>query len=144
MPDDTVRAAGPAALPAGRYGRTLTPEQRRRRILLAALVAAVLGLATTVWVGAAVLRVPVRTQDTGFAVIDDGAVDVTFVVVKDPASAVRCRVRALSPSFAEVGARDVTIGAGPHRSVEVTTRVATSERATTGLVQHCAPVDRPG
>jgi hypothetical protein len=142
VPEESARAE-PAAAPAGRYGPAVTPVQRRRRILVTAAVAAVLGIATVVWAGSAVVGVPVRTQDVGFRVVDDGAVDVTFIVVREPGAVVRCRVRALSPSFAEVGARDVTVAATPHRSVEVTTRVATSERATTGLVQRCRPVGDP-
>lgn len=142
MPDAT-RPAGSATPLGDRYGRVLAPAQRRRRLVLVAVLTAAIGLVATAWVGAAVLRVPVRTQDAGFHVVDDAAVDVTFVVVKDPGAVARCRVRALSPGFAEVGARDVVVGASAYRSVQVTTRVATSERATTGMVQSCRVASEP-
>ena len=136
-------ATNPEAAPDDRYGPTHSPAQRRRRVLVAVVVAAVLGLGATIWVSAGVLSVPVRTQDAGFAIVDDGAIDVTFFVNKAPDAVARCRVHALNPSFAEVGALDVTIGASDSRSVRVTVRVATSERATTGLVQRCWIVTEP-
>jgi hypothetical protein len=133
----------PAGLPADRYGALPTPLQRRRRLRIAVVAAVLLAVLTLVWVGRAVLAVPVRTQDVGFAVVDDSAVDVTFIVGATPGSVVQCRLRALSPSFAEVGVRDVVIGPMAHASVQVTTRVATSERATMGQVQRCERVDGP-
>lgn len=144
MPDSTapvgsarepsVSAAGP---PEDRYGRIRTPAERARRVRLAALVAATLGLLALLWVGSTVFRVQVRAQDTGFAVLDDQAVDVSFVVTKPPGATAECRVRALSPSFAEVGVKDVRIGPSADDAVTVTVRLATSEPATTGVVQTC-------
>lgn len=129
--------------PGDRYGRRRTPAQRRRRAVVAAVVAAAVGLSTVIWAAFGVMRVPVRTQDAGFAIIDDAAIDVTFIVAKAPEAVAQCRVRALNPSFAEVGARDVLIGAGEDRSVQVTARIATSERATTALVQGCRIIAGP-
>ncbi len=127
---------GPAPAP-DRYGPIPSPQQRRRKVVIAAVVAAVLGLGSLIWLGAGVLAVPVRTQDAGFAIVDDGAVDVTFFVNRAPGTAVTCRVHALNHAFAEVGARDVRVAASESSSVRVTVRLATSELATTGLVQRC-------
>jgi hypothetical protein len=129
--------------PDDRYGRVPTPAQRRRRAVVAAVVAAAVGLGTVVWTAFGVLNVPVRTQDAGFAIIDDAAIDFTFIVAKAPGAVAQCRIRALNPSFAEVGARDVLIGASEDRSVQVTARIVTSERATTALVQACRLVAAP-
>lgn len=126
-----------------RYGRRRTPLRRRRAVVIGIVATALLGVAVVVWVAVGLARVPVSTQDVGFSVIDETAVDVRFVVMRDPAATVRCRVHALSPSFAEVGVRDVLVGPSRDASVLVTTRVATSERATTGLVQRCSVVAGP-
>jgi hypothetical protein len=129
-----------ASLLAERYGgRRSGPS----RVGVAAIVAVVAGLALLAWVGWGIMRVPVRTQDTGFEIVDESAIDVSFVVVRDPGSTVACRVRALGASFAEVGAADVTVGPSGTRAVEVTTRVATSSPATTGVVQSCEVVPEP-
>lgn len=134
--------ADPDALPTDRYGHVLSPAERRRRVRLTAVVAAALGLLALVWVGSSLFAVQVRTQDTGFVVVDEQTVEVSFLVSKPPASRVQCRVRALSPSFAEVGVRDVQVGPSADDTVAVTTRLATSEPATTGLVQRCRLLER--
>ncbi len=123
---------------ADRYGRSAGPR-RRRTTILTAVVAGVVGLAAVVWLAAGQLSVPVHTMDVGFSIVDDTAIDVTFDVVKAPETTVVCRVRALSPSFAEIGVRDVVVGPSAERASRVTVRVATSGLATTGLVQRCDP-----
>ena len=120
-----------------RYGRTPDSRQRRRRTVVIAVVVAALGLATVVWLAIGAFSVPVRTMDRGFDIVDATAIDVTFVVVKDAGATVTCRVHALNPSFAEVGVKDVLVGPAEEAAVQLTTRVATSELATTGLVQWC-------
>lgn len=124
-----------------RYGPGLDARQRRRRTVAIAVVVAVLGLATVVWLAVGAFSVPVRTMDRGFDIVDETAIDVTFVVVKDAGATVTCRVHALNPSFAEVGVKDVLVGPAEDAAVQVTTRVATSELATTGLVQWCEVVE---
>lgn len=127
---------------AERYGAGGT-HRRVTPLRVAAVLVALAGLALVTWVGVGIMQVPVRTQDAGFEIVDDAAIDVTFLVVRDPTATLTCRVHALSPSFAEVGAKDVTIGPSPDRALRVTTRVATSERATTGMVQACEVVPAP-
>jgi hypothetical protein len=147
MMDEHLRAESGSTAgrvpPSDRYGRTRTPAERRRRAVVAAVVAAALGLGTVIWAAFGVVNVPVRTQEAGFAIIDDATIELTFVVAKAPAAVARCRIRALNPSFAEVGARDVLIGASEFGSVQVTAQIATSERATTALVQECRVVAGP-
>ncbi len=138
--EDGSPAAGTP--PSDRYGRPTTPA-RRRRAVVAAVVAAALGLGTVIWSAFGVVTVPVRTQETGFTIIDDAAIELSFVVAKAPSAVAQCRIRALNPSFAEVGARDVLIGASEFGSVQVTARIATSERATTALVQDCRVLADP-
>jgi hypothetical protein len=126
---------------ADRYGRQ--PRAARRpglRWVVAAVTVA--GLALVAWVGYGILSVPVRTQDAGFEIVDATAIDVTFVVVRDPDATVTCRVRALSPSFAEVGVKDVLVGPGEEATAAVRVRVTTSEAATTGVVDSCTVVGR--
>lgn len=130
-----------AALLAQRYGGA--PRPGRSRVAVVAVVVAAVGLLALAWVGWGIMTVPVRTQDAGFAIVDETAVDVTFVVVRDPDATLVCRVRALSEGFAEVGAVDVTVGPSEDRTVTVTTRVATSAPATTGVVQACDVVAEP-
>jgi hypothetical protein len=127
---------------AARYGRRATPGRRGAVGWVAAAVA-LGGLALLAWVGWGILHVPVRTQDTGFEIVDETAVDVMFVVVRDPEATVSCRVRALSPSFAEVGIKDVLVRPGGQAAAHVRVRVGTSEAATTGVVQSCRVVDAP-
>jgi hypothetical protein len=126
---------------AERYGRGPDEGQRRRRTVAIAVVVALLGLAAVVWLAFGAFSVPVRTMDRGFDIIDATAIDVTFVVVKDAEATVTCRVHALNPSFAEVGVKDVLVGPAEDSAVQLTTRVATSELATTGLVQWCEVVE---
>lgn len=135
--DGALRRASEADLLAERYGKAPGAPQRRRRTVAAAVIAGVLGLAAVVWLGIGRLSVPVEAVDVGFSIVDATAVEVTFDVVKDPEATVVCRVRALNPSFAEIGVRDVQVGPTPERVSRVTARVATTELATTGLVQWC-------
>lgn len=132
-----VRQTSEAGVLATRYGQVPSSQQRRRRTVAAAVIVGVLGLAAVVWLGTGRLAVPVEAVDVGFSIVDATAVDVTFDVVKDPEATVVCRVRALNPSFAEIGVRDVLVGPTPERVSRVTARVATTELATTGLVQWC-------
>jgi hypothetical protein len=48
-----------------------------------------------------------------------------------------CTVTALSKNFAEVGAVDVEVDADSSRTTRHTVTIATTELATTGIVDHC-------
>jgi hypothetical protein len=130
----------PARPPAGRYGPE--PSARRRRLAVVALVvAALVGLAVVVVVGIRVASVPVRQDVVGFDVVDSERVDVTFEVSMEPGTAARCTVDALADSYAQVGTVDVTVGPVETLESRWTVSVATSELATTGVVESCRVVE---
>ncbi|MCP2264447.1 DUF4307 domain-containing protein [Promicromonospora thailandica] len=82
-------------------------------------------------------RDPVTFTDVGFSVASAEEVDVTFDVSMPPGTAAVCTVTALSRSYAEVGAVDVEVGPAQERTTRHTVTIATTELATTGLVDHC-------
>jgi hypothetical protein len=82
-------------------------------------------------------RDPVTFTDVGFYVVSPEEVEVTFDVSMPPETEAVCTVTALSPSFAEVGAIDVEVGPDAARTTRHTVTVATTELATTGVVDHC-------
>lgn len=149
MPESSGAVGGPtqrpvgrdAVPPADRYGPVRTASERRRRRRWAAAGAGGIGLLALLWVGSTAVRVHVEARDTGFVIVDEQTVEVSFVVTKPPDATVLCRVRALSPSFAEVGVVDVPVGPSTGDTVPVTVRLATSEPATTGVVQACRLID---
>jgi hypothetical protein len=135
-----ARADGPLRPPAGRYGPE--PTVRRRRLAIAGIaLAAVVGLAVAVVIGLRSASTPVRFQDVGFKVVSSEQVDVTFDVFMDPGTSARCTIDALAESYAQVGTVDVTVGPVDTGESRWTVSVATSELATTGVVDSCTPVE---
>ncbi|WP_435736773.1 DUF4307 domain-containing protein [Cellulosimicrobium sp. PMB13] len=130
----------PARPPAGRYGPE--PTERRRRLAIAAIAAlAVVGLAIVVAIGVRFASQPVRHKLVGFDVVSSERVDVTFEVSMEPGTTAVCTVDALAESHAQVGALDVTVGPVDSLESRWTVSVATSELATTGVVESCRVVD---
>ncbi|MFD2793305.1 DUF4307 domain-containing protein [Promicromonospora vindobonensis] len=82
-------------------------------------------------------RDPVTFTDVGFSVTSAEAVDVTFDVSMPPGTEAVCTVTALSKSYAEVGAVDVEVGPDSARTTRHTVTIATTELATTGVVDSC-------
>jgi len=106
------------------------------RIAVALALAA--GVAIAAWFTIADTRSdPVTFADVGFSVVGPEAVDVTFDVSMPPGTAAVCTVTALSRNFAEVGAVDVEVGPDTARTTRHTVTIATTELATTGVVDHC-------
>lgn len=130
------------APPEGRYGPV--PTARRRRWTVAALGAgAALGVAFVVWLGVINASPPVSWKDVGFSVDGDAGVEVQFDVMRaDPSLPAQCRVQALNKYYAQVGV--VTVDVPPARlgAQRLSATVATSEEATTGLVESCWLVDQ--
>ena len=62
---------------------------------------------------------------------------MTFDVSMPPGTEAVCTVTALSKNFAEVGAVDVEVGPDAARTARHTVTIATTELATTGVVDHC-------
>jgi hypothetical protein len=82
-------------------------------------------------------RDPVTFTDVGFSVTSPEEVDVTFDISMPPGTEAVCTVTALSRNFAEVGAVDVEVGPDTARTTRHTVTIATTELATTGVVDHC-------
>jgi hypothetical protein len=122
--------------PAGRYGPEPTPA--RRRLTIAGIVAtAVVGVGITVWIGLGQAATPVRYETFGFKVVSSEQVDVTIQVSMKPGTQARCTIDALSENFAQVGTVDVVVGPNDQLEGRTTVSVATSELATTGIVESC-------
>jgi hypothetical protein len=105
-----------------------------------AAIAAVLATALLAWLGIRLFRDPVQWQDVGFSIAGPESIDVTFQVTKDPGATVRCQVKALNESFAEVGVLPVDVGPSSGRVQRLTVTVRTAELAVTGTVDTCSVV----
>lgn len=114
----------------------------RPKLSVGARIAVALALAAGVAIAAwftivDTQRDPVTFTDVGFSVVSVEEVEVTFDVSMPPGTEAVCTVTALSRSFAEVGAVDVEVGADAARTTRHTVTIATTELATTGVVDHC-------
>ena len=122
--------------PVGRYGPA--PTAARRRLTIAGIVAAaVVGVGITIWIGLGQASTPVRYDDFGFKVVDSEQIDVTFQVSMEPGTQAECTIDALAESYAQVGTVDVVVGPNDQLEGRYTVSVATSELATTGIVESC-------
>jgi len=108
---------------------------------VAIAVLAAVGLAVVVVIGLRYASEPVRHKVVGFDVVDSERVDVTFELSMDPGTTARCTIDALAESYAQVGTLDVTVGPVDTLESRWTATVATSELATTGVIESCAVVD---
>ena len=105
---------------------------------IAVAVALAAGVAIAAWFTIVdTQRDPVTFTDVGFSVTSAEAVEVTFDVSMPPGTEAVCTVTALSKNFAEVGAVDVEVDADAARTTRHTVTIATTELATTGVVDHC-------
>ena len=105
---------------------------------IATALALTVGIATAAWFTIVdTRRDPVTFADVGFSVKSPERVDVTFDVSMPPRTEAVCTVTALSKSFAEVGAVDVEVGPAEIRTTRHTVTIATTELATTGVINHC-------
>src|SRR5690625_6946867 len=98
----TTDDADARAALADRYGLTTDAATRRRRRVLLLVLAAV---AVAAFVVLAVISTDdaVHTDDVAFSVVDDSAVEVTFVAHMDPGTPAECTVLALDYRFNHVG-----------------------------------------
>jgi predicted hotdog family 3-hydroxylacyl-ACP dehydratase len=114
----------------------------RPKLSVGARIAVALALAAGVAIAAwftivDTQRDPVTFTDVGFSVVSPEEVEVTFDVSMPPGTEAVCTVTALSKNFAEVGAVDVEVAADAARTTRHTVTIATTELATTGVVDHC-------
>jgi len=108
-----------------------------------AWVAAGLALLTagTVWYALQFADEPVRWQDVGFSVESPTEATATYDVYLYDDTDAECTVRALNQSFAEVGVATQRVSLADGEQQRVTTRIVTTEVATTATVQGCVPVE---
>ena len=105
---------------------------------IAVILALAAGVALAAWFTIVdTQRDPVTFTDVGFSVSSAEAVEVTFDVSMPPGTEAVCTVTALSRNYAEVGAVDVEVGPDTARTARHTVTIATTELATTGIVDHC-------
>jgi Domain of unknown function (DUF4307) len=103
-----------------------------------ATISILLGCAMAVWFGlASTLGLPSWT-DLGYRVIDDKAVDVTYLVSRPIGRDVTCVIQAMDRSFGTAGLVEVHVPGSDTSSVKRTTRVRTTTRAVTGVVKSCS------
>lgn len=98
----------------------------------------VLGCALAIWLGLASTVGKPSWTDLGYRVIDDKAVDVTYLVRRPSGRDVTCAIRAMDKGFATVGLVEVRIPGSDAAMVQRTSRVRTTTRAVTGVVQSCS------
>ncbi|MEO9248461.1 DUF4307 domain-containing protein [Citricoccus nitrophenolicus] len=97
---------------ANRYGRPQSagPYFLRGRGRWVAVIALVLAVAVTFWFAASSHSRTLDWKDVGFTIDSPTQASVTFQLTKEPQDTVQCAVQVLSPEFAVVGWRTVTIG----------------------------------
>ena len=103
-----------------------------------ATIGILLGCAMAVWWGLASTVGKPSWTVMSYRVIDDRAVDVTYLVSRPTRRDVTCVITALDRSFGTVGLIEIHVPGSDASSVELTTRVRTTARAVTGVVQSCA------
>jgi uncharacterized protein (DUF58 family) len=127
------------APPGDRYGRSGDARTDRRLKILGAVLGAGL-LALLVWFGTAhVGGADVSGSLIKFKVVSGEAVEAHLEVRKERGAEGVCVLRALEPGGAEVGRKEVRVGAGRERVDQVVT-VRTTARATSAELLSCTTV----
>ncbi len=124
---------------AERYGRTRTPNPRKRTIWITTIVVIVAALLVWWIVALDVLGMgpSVSYRDLAYKDLTATSVTVTFEVSATPGHEVACAVQAQNQAFAVVGWKVFTYPASQTRIRTFSETITTSEPATTGLVAHC-------
>jgi hypothetical protein len=126
-----------------RYGRT--PGRRRRAIVVAIVVGAlvlVTVVAWVVWVGLFTPASSIDNQDVGYTHVGDSALAITEQVSVDPGTRVTCSFEGLDEKFAVVGWKVVDLPASTQRTTDHTVEVRISQPAVNGTVGSCWPTKR--
>jgi hypothetical protein len=130
--------SAPAADLDTRYGRT--PGRRRRAILVAAIVGAlvvVTVVAWVVWVGLFTPGASIDNQDIGYSHVDASTLKVTEQISTDPGTRVTCSFEGVDEKFAIVGWKVVDIPPSTQRTFTYTETVRISQPAVNGTVGSC-------
>lgn len=100
------------------------------------------GVAIAVWFGISSTVGQPSFTTTGYKVIDDQSVRVTFELNRPADKPTTCTIQALARDFAPVGSIDVTYPAPPAGSGSLitteTVTLRTTSRAVTGEVKTCS------
>lgn len=119
-----------------RYGRTRSP--RRRAVLWSVVgVVAVTATALLGWSVVSNSISSVTATDTGYNVVDDGLVTLTFQITSPVGEPVACAIEAQDEEHGTVGWRVVEYPASPDHSRAFTEEIPTLALATTGFVNTC-------
>lgn len=119
-----------------RYGRR---RSRRRRVAGWTLVAAVAGALVLGlgWTTVARSLNSVDVDDTGYTVVDEHTVSVSFQVTVSPGAAIACALEAQDAEHGVVGWRIVQYPPSDAHGRSFTETIPTVAAATTGLVNSC-------
>lgn len=116
-----------------RYGRT--PRGRLPWIVLGILAALAVGVAG--WITVASTADDVEATRTGYTVVDEHTVTVSFQITAPRNRPVHCIIEAQDEEFGIVGWRVVEYPASPEHARAFVETVPTLGLATTGLVNSC-------
>ncbi|MFD4434029.1 DUF4307 domain-containing protein [Nocardia sp. NPDC058497] len=136
-PDSAATSAAAAARHADRYGRK--PPVRRLWLLVTLGVGVLVAGLGVAYLGFQKYGPKaIETEQLGYVVDDDSTLTVRMKVTRDsPQQAVVCFVRAMDRDGAEVGRREVLVPGSDSTSVQVTTTVKSSARASAGDIYGC-------
>ena len=130
--------ATPVARLEDRYGRG--PRGRMRGRLTAIVAAAVLVAAGVVWAvltGFGGASDATDLQTTGFTIQSDSVTEVGWLVTGEAGDPLVCAIEAQDPSGAVLGLVEVRVPVTGNPARSGTTRVLTTRKADTGLIQSC-------
>ena len=96
------------------------------------------GIALAVWFGLSATLGQPSWQTTGYKVVDDQNVRVTFEVSRPGGKALTCTVEALARDFGVVGTSQVQVQASSDETSTQTANLRTTSRAVTGQVRTCS------
>lgn len=125
-----------------RYGRT--PHRRRRAVVATIAVAVSLVLAFATWLvwsgvasGSTGGQAAFESNDTGFTVLNDREVTVTWDFTVAPGTPARCAIQALSSNYSIIGWKVVELPASTDRTRHLSENLRTTEPASSGLIYRC-------
>lgn len=125
---------------AQRYGIAPTATVRRRMIVgigaLTILAAMVFG-----WIAIDRFSPQANFENATHSIVSDTSVAIAFNVNKPADRSARCVIVAENRTHAQVGWIEVEVGPAEQNRVQVSTSVATSERAALAKVTECHLVD---
>jgi hypothetical protein len=118
-----------------RYGRVRSP--RRRWVIGALIVVAVLLVGVFAWMTVAAALDDVAADGTAYQIVDDRSVVLTFQLSAPAGSSVACALEAQDEEHGVVGFQVVRIEASDQHTRAFRETIPTVARATTGLVNSC-------